>query len=74
MSLNFNTDVVGTVEKSIYVDTDVAKVLHFMLDNIQARKLVAVSEQVAQLAPLMWGHMERKELYPISFFNFSLPD
>lgn len=30
MSLNFNTDVVGTVEKSLWVDTDVINLLQYM--------------------------------------------
>lgn len=58
------------LKPALSIDEDVLKVLNFMNtsseSHIEASRLVAVAEQVALLAPLLWGHHERKEVcYPM---------
>ncbi len=62
------------VKPALSIDEDVLKVLNFMgtssESHIDASRLVAVAEQVAKLAPLLWGHHERKEVcYPLLIRN-----
>lgn len=62
------------LKPALSVDEDVLKVLNFMKtsheSHIEASRLVAVAEQVALLAPLLWGHHERKEVcYPSLITN-----
>ncbi len=45
----------GTTTLALEIDKDVLNVLNFMSKNIEASKLVTVSEQVVEIAPLLWG-------------------
>jgi hypothetical protein len=40
----------------------VEAVAEFMQRNIPASKLVAVSDSIKALAPIMWGHFDREEI------------
>ncbi len=55
----------GTTTLALEVDEDVLKVLKFMQRNMQTSKFVAVSEQVAHLAPLLWSRHSREEIHPV---------
>lgn len=44
------------------LDEDLCAVLEFMEDNIPFSKLMAVSEGLAVIAPLLWSSYYRREL------------
>jgi hypothetical protein len=55
--------VLGTInERELVIDSDVKRVAEYMLENVEAAKLLSVANAVAQLAPLLWGHHERVEV------------
>lgn len=43
------------------MDSEVKKVLDFMQSNVQACRLVDVANSVSDIAPILWGHYERKK-------------
>lgn len=55
--------VLGAInERQLVIDSDVKSVAEYMLENVEAAKLLSVANAVAQLAPLLWGHHERVEV------------
>jgi hypothetical protein len=46
-------------------DKDVKAVLEFMQEKVPASKLVAVADQVSELARLLWGHYPADEITPL---------
>jgi hypothetical protein len=54
---------------TIAIDRSVEEVLTFMQSNIQADRLIAVSEAVAGIAPLIWGKYPRRSIDALSFDN-----
>ena len=65
MSLNFTNDIIGNTICGIRIDEDVLQTLEYMRKNFNAHKLVAMSEQIAKIAPLLWDYIERKEVHPL---------
>lgn len=63
----------GTTKLAIKIDENTLKVLRFMQDNFTASKLVAISELVAKMAPILWGHFDREEISP-TLINYELTD
>lgn len=55
----------GTTTLALEIDKDVLNVLNFMSKNIEASKLVTVSEQVVEIAPLLWGHHSNEKVSPL---------
>ena len=58
----------GSTELAIEIDSNTLKVLKFINRNIPCNKMVAVSELVAKMAPILWGHYDREEIYPCSVY------
>lgn len=56
----------GTTKLALEVDEDTLKVIDFIQKNIQCNKMVAVTELLAKLAPILWGHFDREEVYPVN--------
>jgi hypothetical protein len=48
-------EAAGVVLTRLEIDQDVEAVAEFMQRNIPASKLVAVSDSIKALAPIMWG-------------------
>lgn len=49
-------------ERDLAIDADVKRVAEYMLESVEAAKLLSVAQAVAQLAPILWGHHERLEV------------
>jgi hypothetical protein len=47
---------------NVDMDEDVKAVIEFMQRNIAASKLVAVSDSIKALAPILWWHFDREEI------------
>lgn len=54
--------LVQIAPRELIIDADVRLVASYLMDTIEASKLVSVAEAVAQLAPLLWGHHERTDV------------
>ena len=59
----------GASKLAFEADENVIAVLNFMQSNMQLSKMVATAEQVAKIAPLLWGHHSREEVSPIRLHN-----
>lgn len=49
---------------AIEVDEEVLKVLTFIQLNCRCSRMVAIAEQVNQLAPILWGRHQNEEILP----------
>lgn len=55
----------NTTKLALEIDEDTLKVLEFMQKNVRTGKLCAVSELIAKMAPILWSHFDREEIYPV---------
>lgn len=58
----------GTTELALEIDHDTLKVLRFMEHNMRAGKLCASAELIAKIAPILWGHYDREEIFPVHIY------
>lgn len=49
----------------VRIDRDVEAVAEFMQRNVPAEKLMGVTNRLAQIASLLWGHHEAKDVGPM---------
>lgn len=55
----------GTTELALEIDKDVLKLLVYVHENIKPCKWLTVIELANKMAPILWGHEDRQELFPV---------
>jgi len=55
----------------LIVDDDVKAALDFLYANVEAAKLVAVAEAVADLAGILWGHYDGEPIEALQLRTLS---
>jgi hypothetical protein len=54
---------------NLELDEDLRSLAEYMQCHIAAEKLVAVAQGLAALAPLLWGHHDRRSITPLALRN-----